>query len=78
MKELSKDQIEYIIERVIKNAASVQDDRDKNTDESARQFYEGMLAGYHEVLDTIKTQLKLYDMDLKDFGLDIDIEKLTA
>ena len=78
MKQLKPEEIEYIIERIIKSASDAQSDRDKNADESNRLFYDGLLQGYHEVLDIIKTQLDLYDIDLKDYGLNIDIEKITA
>ena len=31
---------------------------------------------YYEVLDTIKNELKARDADLKEFGLDIDLENI--
>ena len=78
MSELKAEEIEYIIERVLKMAADIQEERDKHRGADDDLFYEGMLTAYHEVLDVIKTQLRLYEMSLKDFGLDVDIEKLTA
>ena len=30
---------------------------------------------YHEVLDTIKQRLLIYEQDLADFGLDFDLEE---
>lgn len=31
---------------------------------------------YYEILDTIKNELKVRDADLKEFGLDIDLENI--
>lgn len=78
MNKLKPEEIEYIIERVLKLAVDIQEEREKHRGTNDDLFYEGMLTAYHEVLDVIKTQLRLYEMSLEDFGLDVDIEKITA
>lgn len=65
--------IKFIIARVIENAnASIEDSKqDKNDD-----FYKGRKLAYYEILDTIKNELDVRDQDLKEFGLDVNLEDL--
>lgn len=64
--------IKYIISRVIDNANdAVAESKDNPMDD----FYKGKKLAYYEVLDTIKNELKARDIDLKEFGLDIELEK---
>ena len=64
--------IKYIISWVIDNANdAVAESKDNPTDD----FYKGKKLAYYEVLDTIKNELKARDIDLKEFGLDIELEK---
>ena len=72
MKELTQDEIKYIIKRVLKKAADAQEDMGKHNDEDEKLFYEGLLTAYGQVIDVIRNQLLIYDMDLKNFGLEID------
>lgn len=64
--------IKYIISRVIDNA---NDAVEESNDNPKDDFYKGKKLAYYEVLDTIKNELKARDQDLKEFGLDIDLEK---
>jgi hypothetical protein len=64
--------IKFIISRVIQNAfdAAEEAKENKNSD-----FYNGRKLAYYEILDTIQSELDVRDADLKEFGLDIDLEK---
>lgn len=64
--------IKYIISRVVDNANDAIAEVKENPQDD---FYKGKKLAYYEVLDTIKNELKVRDQNLKDFGLDIDLEK---
>lgn len=64
--------IEFIISRVIENATDALEEATHNKDDN---FYQGKLLAYYEVLDTIKSELMVREQDLKQYGLDIDLEK---
>ena len=67
--------IKYIIARVLDNANdAVQEARIKKLDGDS-EFYDGKKFAYYEMLDTIKNVLITYGQDLKEFGLDINLEK---
>lgn len=60
--------IKYIIARVIDNAS---DDDPKDRSE----FTLGRRLAYYEILDTIKNELIVNEQDLKEFGLDFNLEE---
>ena len=62
--------IRFIIARVIKNAYNAAEEAKQNVND----FYKGRKLAYYEILDTIKNELLVRDADLKEFGLDIDLE----
>lgn len=64
--------IKFIISRVIDNANDALSEANSNKDDD---FYKGRKLAYYEILDTIKNELTAREHDLKDFGLDIDLEK---
>ncbi len=64
--------IKYILSRVIDNANDAVAEAKENPEDD---FYKGKKLAYYEVLDTIKNELKARDQDLKEFGLDINLEK---
>ena len=70
---MSEETIKYIIARVISNANDALDESKKNPGDV---FYEGRKLAYYEILDTIKNDLDINDQDLKEFGLDVNLEKL--
>ena len=62
---------EYIISRVVDNANDcIEESKDSKDD-----FYSGKKLAYYEVLDTIKNELIVAGVNLKKFGLDINLEK---
>ena len=60
--------IKYIIARVIDNAS---DDDPKDRSE----FTLGRRLAYYEILDTIKNELIANEQELKEFGLDFNLEE---
>ncbi len=64
--------IKYILSRVIDNANDAVAEAKENPEDD---FYKGKKLAYYEVLDTIKNELKARDQDLKEIGLDINLEK---
>ena len=75
MNELTSDAIKYIIGRVLDNANDAVKESEENPND---EFYDGKRLAYYEVLDTIKNELTVRDQDLKEFGLDIDLENQIA
>lgn len=70
MNKLTESELEFIISRVLDNAK----DTAESTEES--QFNEGKKLAYYEILDTIKNELTVRDIDVKRFGLDTVLEEL--
>lgn len=64
--------IKFIIARVIANANEALEESKQNKGDD---FYDGRKLAYYEILDTIKNELDINDQDLKEFGLDIDLEQ---
>ena len=64
--------IKFIISRVIENAYDAIAEAKQNENDD---FYTGRKLAYYEVLNTIKNELDVRDINLKEFGLDIDLEK---
>ena len=69
---LSPATVKYIIARVLKNANKAFDESNVNKKD---EFYRGRRLAYYEVLDTIKSELIAHDQNLKEFGLDINLEQ---
>jgi hypothetical protein len=69
--KLRESTIEYIISRVIDNARDAQKEREEN---GSDDFYDGKCLAYYEVLDTIKNELIVNEVDLNQFGLNINLE----
>lgn len=69
---LTEAEIKYIILRVIQNAFDAAEEAKQNESDD---FYKGRKLAYYEILDTIKSELEVRDVNLKEFGLDIDLDK---
>ncbi|TDP59839.1 transposase [Aminicella lysinilytica] len=72
-KSISDNTITYIISRILENAESALND---SKQDSKNEFKLGRREAYYEVLDTLKSELSITDADLKNLGIDIDIEKM--
>ena len=74
--KLTKEGIEYIIGRLLKNAQETVGEWEKD---KSNLFYDGKVLAYYEMLDIIKAELDIREQDLKEFGLDVSLEeKLLA
>lgn len=67
----SDSEIKFIIARIIDNANYNLEELNKNKEDA---FFRGKKLAYYEVLDTIKNQLIINDQNLKEFGLDINLD----
>ncbi len=71
-KQLTTAELEFIIARVLKNAEEISEEsKTENND-----FIDGKKLAYYEVLDTIKNELDVRDVDTKQLGLDTILEEL--
>ena len=68
---LTKEGLAYIVSRILDNAKDTFEE--SKTDKS--DFIDGKKLAYYEMLDTIKNELIVRDVDLETFGLDINLEK---
>lgn len=69
---MTSNELLYIVSRIIDNSNDTIEDLNANPDDS---FLKGKKLAYYEVLDTIKNELTARDQDLKELGLNIDLEK---
>lgn len=66
------DVLKATVARLIENADEALDDSKTH---SGVEYYEARKAAYYEVLDTIKNDIIMGDLDPADFGLGMDLEK---
>ena len=64
---------QFIVERIIKNAYESLKDAEENP---GVEYYEGHKIAHYEILDIIKAELEVREEDLKEYGLDIDLEQV--
>ena len=72
MSMMSESEIKYIVARVLDNANEAFEEAESDKDDD---FYKGKKLAYYEILDIIKNELKARGQNLKEFGLDINLEK---
>ncbi len=72
---LTKEGIKYIIARLLDNANDAVEQSKADRDD---KFAAGRRIAYYEMLDILKTELDVRDQDLKEFGLDFDLENRIA
>lgn len=72
MDNLNEETLKYIIARLLENAKeAVEESRADRKDE----YKAGRNLAYYEMLDILKSELDIADADLKEFGLDTDLER---
>lgn len=72
---LNKDAVKYLVGRLLDNANEAVEESNQNKEDA---FCQGRRLAYYEMLDILKTELDIRDQDLKEFGLDIDLENRIA
>ncbi len=72
MENLNAETLRYIIARLLENAKeAVEESRADREDE----YKAGRNLAYYEMLDILKSELDIADAELKEFGLDVDLER---
>lgn len=74
-KPLSEEALKYIIGRLLDNANDAVEESRKDRSDMLSQ---GRRLAYYEMLDILKSELDVRDQDLKELGLDIDLEHKFA
>lgn len=69
---MTEEELKYIVTRLIDNANDSMEEFKQNP---KSEFYDGKTLAYYEMLDTIKNELLVRDVDLKEYGLDINLEE---
>ena len=69
---LTKETLQFIIGRLLERAKEAVKEAHEDREDA---FKSGRSLAYYEVLDIIKSQLNVADQDLKEYGLDINLEK---
>lgn len=68
---MNNERLQDIIARLVKEADdAVKDSKEKPDD----AFLIGRKVAYYEMLDILKSELTVSELNLKDYGLDIDLE----
>lgn len=70
--QISVEGIGYIVTRIVERAKEAAGEAKEDKTDS---FKDGRSLAYYEVLDILRTELEARDLDLKDIGLDFDLEK---
>ena len=71
-KRMNKDQIDYIISKLLDWAKDTLLELKENPNDD---FYEGKRLAYYEMLLAIQDDIKTNGTDSKEYGIDIDLEK---
>lgn len=71
-KELSKNELEFIMERLVENAVEASEEAKSTEDE----FKAGIALGCYEMLDIIVNELKAHSVNPADYGITIDPDQL--
>lgn len=74
MSKLNEDSLKYIIARLVENANDAVEESEKNKSDA---FNQGRRLAYYEMLDILKNELDVRDADLKELGLDFDVNKIA-
>ena len=72
---LTREGIKYMIARLLENANEAAEESKANKDDA---YCAGRKVAYYEMLDILKTEVDIKEQDLKEFGLDIDLENKIA
>lgn len=70
MHSLTESELDFIVSRILSNANKAFQENDNSDFENGRRL------AYYEMLDTIKNELILRDVDISKYGLNINLEEL--
>lgn len=74
MSKLSEESLKYIIARLVENANEAVEESNKDRSDS---FNQGRRLAYYEMLDILKSELDVREADLKELGIDFDVDKIA-
>lgn len=74
MSKLNEDSLKFIIARLVENANDAVKESEKDKSDA---FNQGRRLAYYEMLDILKNELDVRDADLKELGLDFDVNKIA-
>ena len=74
MSKLSEESLKYIIARLVNNANEAVEESEKD---KGNVFNQGRRLAYYEMLDVLKSELDVREADLKELGLDFDVNKIV-
>ena len=74
MSKLSEESLKYIIARLVYNANEAVEESEKD---KGNVFNQVRRLAYYEMLDVLKSELDVRDADLKELGLDFDVNKIV-
>ena len=74
MSKISEESLKYIIARLVDNANEAVGESEKDKSDL---FNQGRRLAYYEMLDILKSELDVIDADLKELGLDFDVNKIA-
>ena len=74
MSKISEESLKYIIARLVDNANEAVEESEKDKSDL---FNQGRRLAYSEMLDILKSELDVRDADLKELGLDFDVNKIA-
>lgn len=74
MSKISEESLKYIIARLVDNANEAVEESEKDKSDLLNQ---GRRLAYYEMLDILKSELDVRDADLKELGLDFDVNKIA-
>lgn len=73
--ELADDALKAAIHSILEQALCAVSDAKQNPHDA---YKDGGALAYYEVLDTVKNQLEIYDLDANDFGLGMNLDMLLS
>ncbi|MDO5479901.1 MAG: transposase [Clostridia bacterium] len=69
MRVLNESEFQYIVGRLVNNALENKKEADSG------EFFEGKNLAYFEMLDIIKNELICREADIKEYGLDFELDE---
>ena len=68
--EMSKEIVQHLISRLMNNATEAWEEAEADKQD---KFKSGRATAYYEMLDILQSELDVYEQDLKEYGLDVDL-----
>lgn len=73
--KITEDGIKYLIARLLERAKEAKQEYKESVSKDDKLFQSGRNSAYYEMLDILKSELSIREQDLKEWGLDINLER---